>query len=146
MSNRQVHEATAGRWGKPFFPKNIDRLQTFYANWAAHSLESDIEAILLAAKAGKSEQYPFRSALGMRTEDGYAWLRGIVYLVRSGTVVSGQVLLLFPYSNDTSYEDGTKTDRSIAVHRQGSVSEEEMDVVVDLFRENFRSILCLQDA
>jgi hypothetical protein len=145
MSNRHVHEAKAGRWGKPFFPQNIDRLQTFYATWIAQTFDSDIDGILKAAKASSNTHITFRSTLGVRTEDGYAWLRGVVYLVHRGSGYAGQVLLMFPHATDEARNDGTMTDRSIAVYRQGSVGEEEMEAVVDRFREGLRSILCLQD-
>ncbi len=54
--------------------------------------------------------------------------------------MEGEIATLFPWANDYDRKDGTRMERSIAIHTKGDVREEELDKVLKNMYEGFFSL------
>lgn len=138
MSNRQTFTPFRN-WEGPFFPDVLAAFQSHYASWAGEDPTPPQRLLLSAARLVKdaSPGFVFRNPCTERTEDGYCWTRGVVFLVQRHGITVGQVLFLFPHCEDVTLRDGTKTDRSIAMYCFGEVSEQEIEALAEVFSARF---------
>jgi|GEM_PF-4928182 len=117
MSNLQV-PATLRHWHGPFFPPQVTTLHAAYAEWFVASGGLNPLVLVRAANGLRHFRHPATEA----TDDGYFWARGLVFkILRPGNVIAGLGIIMFPHCTDGRKQDGTVTDRSIALYASTSV-------------------------
>lgn len=138
MSNEKVYARLRG-WKGPCFPNSLGSLHKAYAAWAPQGDDPDGRVLIEAAHKVAGYRNPGTE----QTEDGYLWARSLTFKVVRHTLFVGQVAILFPYSRDHDRQNGTATDRSIAVYCTDAVREQEIDVIVSAYCNSFVGVTAL---
>lgn len=116
MSNTQHLDAILPGYDGPFFTPSLDGLHE------QHDRAGIRNGIWLQIVGGRIDGYDRFERV--TTSDHYFWFWGLVF--RRG---AGEVIVLIPWGQDRDQHDGTKRDRSIAVHTR-NVDEATADEVV----------------
>jgi hypothetical protein len=124
MSNRQVETAKLVGWEGPIFPPAAQRLHNAWS--LKNRTGSEVRTL--------SEKVPgFTGGLRRdRTTDGYGWFWSLEFAFHAG----GQMKILLPWAQDWSRQDGTLSDRHLAVYTKGSPSLAEIESVILLMEES----------
>ncbi len=125
MSNKKVADSRLSTWKGPIFHNSTLHLHRVYA-----SFEGLIDSAEIEAAAVPVRQFQRRSGQEVAS-DNYIGFWTLVFAVNGGLVA-----VRLPRFDDKEREDGTATDRCIAVYTMGNVFIEEVDRVADDFRLN----------
>lgn len=131
MSNLKVCTRLEGYVG-PFFPPILGALHKAFANGA--QFDRDTLTFMGAGIEG------FRYADAATTVDGYPWLLRLNFKVGND-----KVTVLFPNSEDKKYEDGTLTDRHVALYVQSGTNMERISSLLARLAREFQ-IFCTPHA
>src|SRR6266576_3229330 len=108
----QRHQASLPGHNGPYFPGTLDRLARVLEAYQINKyiLESAAQAV-----GG------FLGTEFTTTSEDYSWFAGLRFAVSQslspgGQQEAGQMVILIPWSQDHARQDGTSTDRSIAVY------------------------------
>lgn len=120
MSRKRISTSLEG-WKGPFFPDHaIEELNTLFD-------KTRIGAELLE-KASLTIQRSIKKDVNVvTTSDRYEWFIALYF--KAGT---GEVVILFPWKNDTEKEDGTSLDRSIAIYAKGQALNIEITEITQI--------------
>jgi hypothetical protein len=121
VSNQQTPNALLPGYKGPAYPEVIKQMN-LRLNARLHNGHS------LEATGRRVKGYAGR--ISATTSDGYAWFWGLRFKVGE----KGIVMVLFPWTQDFQYTDGTQLDRSIAVYTKNITEDQVEKVLKELLR------------
>ena len=125
MSNKKCYDAKHDDLHGPFFPTSLTAAHAIYA--LTHYFTTGWALVAFGRKMPSFK----RDNLLVTTADGYPWSWTLSFQLRKNSTV----ILCFPYWNDyQKLQDGTRTDRHIAMYVKGDVLSHDV-------REEFAATL-----
>jgi CHAT domain-containing protein len=134
----QRHQTLLPGHNGPYFPGTLDRLARVLEEYQIdrYTLESAARAV----GGFLGEEFT-------TTSDGYSWFAGLRFAVSQphspgGQEEAGQIVILIPWSQDFARQDGTSTDRSIAIY---TTNDNGLSAAAQLIQDYAEAIAGLLD-
>ena len=125
MSNRQITTSTLDGWDGPHFTQPVLALHRIYA-----FLSGYFEKCELIEVAARVRGFWHAENVDW-AEDAYIGLLTAVYVVAGGLIA-----VRFPRFHDSEWEDGTLTDRCVALYTMGPVMKYDIERIADALRKH----------